>query len=82
MSGLKIMMFDEGVDQKMGIRCRFISDYYKIDSHVSTKERLLLEIKRNNPDVIFLDPNLYAKIDGIEFTQTIRSQFDIPVWYV
>jgi len=26
--------------------------------------------------------NLYAKIDGIETSKKIRTQFDVPVWYV
>ena len=45
------------------------------------KERLLSEIKRNKPDVVLIDMNLYAKIDGIETTQKIRSRFNIPVLY-
>jgi CheY-like chemotaxis protein len=48
---------------------------------VPDKERLLSEIKKNEPDVVLIDMNLYAKIDGIETTQKIRSQFDIPVLY-
>lgn len=72
-------MIDSGTDQ--GIRCRFISEWYKVDSFVSGKEGLLSEIKKNNPDVVLMDLNLYAEIDGIETTQKIRSQFDIPVLY-
>lgn len=74
-----MMMIDSGTDQ--GIRCRFISEWYKVDSFVSGKEGLLSEIKKNNPDVVLMDLNLYAEIDGIETTQKIRSQFDIPVLY-
>ncbi len=73
------MMIDTGADQ--GIRCRFISKWYKVDTFVSGKEGLLSEIEKNKPDVILMDLNLYAKIDGIETTQKIRSQFDIPVLY-
>ena len=79
MPGLKMMMIDNGTDQ--GIRCRFISEWYKVDTFVSGKEGLLSEIKKNKPDVVLMDMNLYAKIDGIETTQKIRSQFDIPVLY-
>ena len=79
MPGLKMMMIDNGTDQ--GIRCRFISEWYKADTVVSGKRRLLSEIRKNKPDVVLIDMNLYAKIDGIETTQKIRSQFDIPVLY-
>ncbi len=79
MPGLKLMMFDEGVDQ--GIRCRFISEWFKIDFYVSGIGGLLSEIEKNNPDVVVLDLDLYAKIDGIETSQIIRTRFDIPVWY-
>ena len=79
MPGLKMMMIDNGTDQ--GIRCRFISKWCKVDTFVSGKEGLLSEIEKNKPDVVLIDMNLYARIDGIETTQKIRSQFDIPVLY-
>jgi len=79
MPGLKMMMIDNGTDQ--GIRCRFISEWYKVDTFVSGKSGLLSEIRKNKPDVVLMDLNLYARIDGIETTQKIRSQFDIPVLY-
>ena len=79
MPGLKMMMIDNGTDQ--GIRCRFISKWYKVDMVVSGQEGLLSEIKKNKPDVVLMAMNLYAKINGIEIAQKIRSQFDIPVLY-
>ncbi len=84
MEGLKMMMFDEGSDHKIRYRFisdRFISEWFKIDSSMSAKEQILSEIKRNCPDVVLLDPDLYNKIDVIETAQKIRSQFDIPVTY-
>ena len=79
MPGLKMMMIDNETDQ--GIRCRFICEWYKVDTYASDKEMLLSEIKKNKPDVVLMDLNLYAAIDGIETTQKIRSQFDILVLY-
>ncbi len=76
--GLKLMVID-GVDHS--IRCRFISEWFKMDSYVSGKEGLLSEIEKNNPDVVVMDLALYARIDGIETSQIIRTRFDIPVWY-
>ena len=79
MSGLKLMMFDNGTGT--GIRCRFISEWCKAESFVPDTERLLLEIEKNDPDVVLIDLNVYARIDGIETSRRIRSKFNIPVMY-
>ena len=75
-----IMMLDEGHDR--GFRCRFVSKWLRIDSYVSSKEGLISEIERNNPDVVMMDLDLYARIDGIEVSRQIRNRFDVPVMYV
>jgi DNA-binding response OmpR family regulator len=75
-----VMWLEIGINQE--IRCRFVSDWYKIDSYVYTKEKLLSEIEKNNPDVVVFDLDLYEKMDGIETSRKIRSQFDVPVMYV
>jgi two-component SAPR family response regulator len=72
-------MFDEGSDHK--IRYRFISEWFRIDSSMSAKEQIILEIERNCPDIVLLNSDLYNKIDVIETAQNIRSLFDIPVTY-
>jgi two-component SAPR family response regulator len=77
MEGKKIMMFDGGSDHK--IRYRFVSEWFKIDSSMSAKEQIILEIERNCPDIVLLNSDLYNKIDVIETAQNIRSLFDIPV---
>ena len=80
MLGLQAMFFDEGHNHN--IRCGYISECFKVDSYIQTKEDLLSEIKKTNPDVIVIDLYLYAKIDGIETSRKIRSQFHVPVIYV
>ena len=81
MAESKVMLFE--ADKKMGMRCRFISEWCKTVSYMyATGEGLLLEIKKHNPDVVFLDSDLYAKIDGIETTQVIRCQYDVPIYYI
>jgi DNA-binding response OmpR family regulator len=75
-----VMMFDEGFGQ--GIKCRFVSNWFKVDSYGYTKEKLLSEIERDNPDVLVIDLDLYAKIEGIETSKKIRTQFGVPVVYV
>jgi DNA-binding NarL/FixJ family response regulator len=61
--GLKLMVID-GIDYR--IRSRFTSNWFKIDSYVYTKEKLFSEIEKTNPDVVVMDLDLYAKMDGIE----------------
>ena len=79
MEGLKVMSLEVGYNQ--GIKCRFISQWFKVDTYVPDKKCLLHEIKRNQPDVVLIDSNLYAQIDGIKTTRTIRHQLNIPVIY-
>ena len=81
MTESKVMLFE--VDEKMGMRCTFIGERYKIVSHTyATGNGLLLEIKKHNPDVVFLDLNLYARVDGIKTSQIIQCQYSIPVVYI
>ena len=44
MPEFKVMMLEDGTDQRMCIRCRLISEWYMIYSYISNKEMLLLEI--------------------------------------
>ncbi len=80
MAESKVMLFE--ADDKMGILFMLISERYKVYSYIMNKIELLLEIKTNKPDIVFLDSDLYAKIDGIETTQVIRCQYDVPIYYI
>ncbi len=80
MAGLTMMLFDEGTEHN--IRCRAINEWFKMDSYIYTKEKLLSEIGKIKPDVVVMDFGLYEKIDGIETSRKIRNQFDVPVMYV
>ncbi len=80
MTELTMMLFEKRPENN--IRCRAINGWFKMDSYVSSKEKLLLEIGKIKPDVVVMDLDLYAKIDGIETSRKIRSQFDVPVIYV
>ena len=79
MSEFSLMILEEGFAK--GIRCRFISEWFKIDFYASNTERLLLEIERNNPDVVVMDLDLYGRIDGIDTSRQIRSRYGVPVMY-
>jgi CheY-like chemotaxis protein len=80
MPGLRAMFLDEGHNEN--IRCRFISDWCKVESNVYSSARIFSEIEKTHPDVVVMDLDLYEKIDGIETSRRIRSQFGVPVMYV
>ena len=80
MSEQSVMCLEMGTGQ--GIRCRVVSEWFKVGSYVYTKEKLFSEIGRNKPDVVVMDFDLYAKMDGIETSRKIRNRFDVPVVYV
>ena len=80
MAELTMMLFDKGPENN--IRCRAINTWFKRDSYVSSREKLLLEIEKVKPDVVMMDLGLYEKIDGIETSRMIRNRFDVPVMYV
>ena len=80
MPELSLMVLDEGSDRN--IRCRFVCNWSRVDSYVTSKERMLSEIEKNKPDVVMLDIGLYEKIDGIETSHMIRNLFGVQVMYV
>jgi len=71
MPGLRAMFLDKGSNGN--IRCRFISYCCKVESYVHSNARLFSEIEKTHPDVVVMDLNLYAKIDGIETSRRISS---------
>ena len=80
MAKLTIMVCEKGSENN--IWCRAINGWFRRDSCVSSKENLLAEIEKVKPDVVMIDLDLYAKIDGIKTSQIIRLRFDVPVMYV
>jgi CheY-like chemotaxis protein len=80
MAELTMMLFEKGPENN--IRCRAINGWFKRDSYVSSKEKLILEIEKVKPDVVVMDLGLYENIDGIETSRRIRSRFDVPVMYI
>lgn len=77
---LTMMLFEKGSENN--IRCRAINEWFRMDSYVSSTEKLLSEIGKVMPDVVLMDLDLYVRIDGIEISRVIRSRFDVSVMYV
>ena len=80
MPGLRAMFLDDGPENN--IRCRFICDCCRVESYVYSNARLFSEIERTHSDVVVMDLDLYARIDGIETSKKIRTQFGVSVVYV
>ena len=80
MAGLTMMVCEKGPENN--IWCRAINGWFKMDSYVSSTEEFLLEIEKVKPNIVMMDLDLYAKIDGIETSRMIRLRFDVPVMYV
>ena len=72
MAELTMMLLEKGPENN--IRCRAINGWFKRDSYLFQRENLFSEIEKINPDVVFIDLDLYAKIDGIETSRKIRYQ--------
>ncbi|MBW2573340.1 MAG: hypothetical protein JRD87_16730 [Deltaproteobacteria bacterium] len=77
MAAQNLMMLEMALDQ--AIRCRHISEWFRMDSYVYTKEGMLSEIDKNKPDVVVMDLDLYERMDGIE---TSCNRFNVPVVYI
>lgn len=80
MAKLTMMICEKGPENN--IRCRAINGWFRRDSYVSSREKLFLEIGKIQPDVVVMDLDLYAKIDGIETSRMIRLRFGVAVMYV
>jgi len=79
MAELQAIFFDEG--RNHNIRCRYIDEHFKMESYIQTIQGMMSEIEKTNPDVVVINLELYAKIDGIKISRKIRSQFGVPVLY-
>ena len=80
MDAQSVMWLEMATDK--GIRCRLQKESFIIYSYTYSIEGLMSEIEKNKPDVVVMDLDLYERIDGIETSRMIRSQFDVPVVYV
>jgi CheY-like chemotaxis protein len=76
---MSVMILDEGFNRS--IRCRFICDWFRAESYVCSNARLFLEIQKRHPDVVVMDLDLYARIDGIETSKKIRTQL-VFLWFM
>ncbi len=72
---------DEGIVAE-DIRCSLESYGYSVIGIAASGEEALLQIEKNEPDLVFMDIVLTGEIDGIDTAEKIVARFDIPVIYL
>ena len=55
---------------------------YKVVASVASGEEAVQKVAESNPDLVLMDIMLKGKMDGIETTEEIHKNFDIPVIYL
>jgi PAS domain S-box-containing protein len=55
---------------------------YIVLATVETGEEALLKVKEFSPDIILMDILLQGSYDGIDTSQKIKAEFDVPVIYI
>jgi CheY-like chemotaxis protein len=55
---------------------------HDVTETVPSGEQAIASVKKNRPDVIFMDIGLKGEMDGIETAARIRSQYSIPVIFL
>jgi PAS domain S-box-containing protein len=55
---------------------------YEIVGSVATGAEALENVRETQPDLILMDIRLQGHLDGIAATETIQSEFDIPIVYL
>ena len=64
------------------VRMRLEFMGYAVPAIVSTGEEAIRAAEAHRPDLVLMDIVLYGAMDGIETSEAIRDQFDIPVVYL
>ena len=72
---------DEGIVAK-DIQYTLKNLGYKVSGIATSGEDALTKIYSTAPDLILMDIKLKGEIDGIDVTERIRHNFDIPVVYL
>ena len=79
---MKILIVEDEIIIAKDIENTLLKDGFTVVGLVSSGEKAIEEIKRTNPDLILMDIKLKGKMDGIETTEIIKNQFDLPVIYL
>ncbi len=79
---MKILIVEDEVIIAKDIEHTLKIDGYDVAGHASSGEKAIELIKETSPDLILMDIKLKGEMDGIETTEIIKDQFDLPVIYL
>lgn len=82
MAGEKILIVEDERIVARDIEKRLTKLGYLVVASVASGEAALEQIHIHHPDLVLMDIQLKGKMDGIETTEQIRIEFDIPVVYL
>jgi len=78
----QILVVEDQVITAIDIQRRLINLGYDVPIIVCSGEEAIIKVKENKPDLILMDINLNAEMDGVEAASKIHSFSDIPVIYL
>ncbi len=79
---MKILIVEDEVIIAKDIEHTLKRDGYDVTGHATSGEKAIELIKETSPDLILMDIKLKGEMDGIETTEIIKNQFDLPVIYL
>ncbi len=82
MSNEHILIVEDEVFIGLGIQEKLESFGYFVDGIAASGKEALELVLQHQPDLVVMDIVIKGEMDGIETTQRIRDQFDIPVIYL
>jgi len=82
MSPIKILIVEDELLIAKGLARKLEKLGYEVVAIVSSGRAALQKITEVIPDLILMDIVIKGEMDGIETTETIRKQYNIPVIYV
>jgi signal transduction histidine kinase/DNA-binding response OmpR family regulator len=75
----RILIVEDEHIVALDIKMLLVKYGYEVTGIYSDAESALAELEKNLPDLVLMDIKLQGEMDGIEATQLIKNQYDIPV---
>jgi signal transduction histidine kinase len=82
MSPTKIFIVEDEQIIAMGIEACLVYAGYEVVGMASSGEKALVKISTSQPDLVLMDINLAAAMDGIETAEQVTSKLNIPVIFL
>ena len=76
-----LIVEDEGV-LALDIKQKLLKNDYEVTGIVHYGEDVIPSVKNNKPDIILMDISLAGEIDGIQASEKVQSEYNIPVIFL